>query len=174
MRFCFIDLFISNESLQYAFFRGKSELFLGFALASFGNTLGKLAMDVCLFINQNFGFIGFPEELTTGSSIMPHKKNPDVFELIRGRCNQLQSLPAQISQMTANLPSGYHRDFQLLKEVIFPAIEQVKDCLGIATFALSQIEVPLYHARQYELDLFVETDCTEILFVLGGSAFDWR
>lgn len=121
--------------------RGKSELFLSFALASLGSTLGKLAMDVCLFINQNFGFISFPEELTTGSSIMPHKKNPDVFELIRGRCNQLQSLPAQISQMTGNLPSGYHRDFQLLKEVIFPATNQLKDCLEIATFALSQIEV---------------------------------
>lgn len=121
--------------------RGKSELFLSFALASLGSTLGKLAMDVCLFINQNFGFISFPEELTTGSSIMPHKKNPDVFELIRGRCNQLLSLPAQISQMTGNLPSGYHRDFQLLKEVIFPATNQLKDCLEIATFALSQIEV---------------------------------
>lgn len=121
--------------------RGKSELFLSFAMAAIGNTLGKLAMDVCLFINQNFGFISFPDELTTGSSIMPHKKNPDVFELIRGRCNQLQSLPAQIAQMTANLPSGYHRDFQLLKEVVFPAIEQLKDCLRISAFALGHIQV---------------------------------
>ena len=121
--------------------RGKSELFLSFAMAAIGSTLGKLAMDVCLFINQNFGFISFPDELTTGSSIMPHKKNPDVFELIRGRCNQLQSLPAQISMMTTNLPAGYHRDFQLLKEAIFPAIESLKDSLAIATYALGQIQI---------------------------------
>lgn len=119
--------------------RGKSELFLAFAMAGLGSTLGKLAMDITLYINQNFGFIRFPDELTTGSSIMPHKKNPDVFELIRARCNQLQSLPAQVSQLTGALPSGYHRDFQLLKEQIFPAIESLKSCLRIATFALSQI-----------------------------------
>lgn len=119
--------------------RGKSELFLAFAMAGLGSTLGKLAMDITLYINQNFGFISFPDELTTGSSIMPHKKNPDVFELIRARCNQLQSLPAQVSQLTGTLPSGYHRDFQLLKEQVFPAIESLKSCLRIATFALSQI-----------------------------------
>ncbi len=121
--------------------RGKSELFLAFALAGLGSTLGKLAMDVTLYMNQNFGFISFPDELTTGSSIMPHKKNPDVFELIRARCNQLQSLPAQVSQLTGTLPSGYHRDFQLLKEQLFPAIESIKSCLRIATFALSQIQI---------------------------------
>lgn len=121
--------------------RGKSELFLAFAMAGLGSTIGKLAMDVTLYMNQNFGFISFPDELTTGSSIMPHKKNPDVFELIRARCNQLQSLPAQVSQLTGALPSGYHRDFQLLKEQIFPAIESLKSCLRIATFALSQIRV---------------------------------
>lgn len=121
--------------------RGKSELFLAFAMASLGSTLGKLAMDVTLYMNQNFGFISFPDELTTGSSIMPHKKNPDVFELIRARCNQLQTLPAQVSQLTGALPSGYHRDFQLLKEQIFPAIESLKRCLQIVAFALSQIRV---------------------------------
>ncbi len=121
--------------------RGKSELFLAFAMASLGSTLGKLAMDVTLYMNQNFGFISFPDELTTGSSIMPHKKNPDVFELIRARCAQLQSLPGQISQLTAALPSGYHRDFQLLKEQVFPATQELKSCLNIATFALSQIQV---------------------------------
>lgn len=121
--------------------RGKTEHFLSFALAGIGHTLGKLAMDIVLFINQNFGFISFPDELTTGSSIMPHKKNPDVFELIRGRCNQLQSLPAQVSQLTGNLPGGYHRDFQLLKEVVFPAIHNVKECLAIAAYALQQIKV---------------------------------
>lgn len=121
--------------------RGKSELFLAFAMAGLGSTLGKLAMDVTLYMNQNFGFISFPDELTTGSSIMPHKKNPDVFELIRARCNQLQSLPGQVSQLTGTLPSGYHRDFQLLKEQVFPAIESLKSCLRIATFALSQIKI---------------------------------
>ena len=121
--------------------RGKTELFISFALAAFGSTLGKLAMDICLYINQNFDFIAFPDALTTGSSIMPHKKNPDVFELIRSRCNQLQSLPTQISLMTTNLPAGYHRDFQLLKEVLFPAIQQLKECLQIATYALGQIQV---------------------------------
>lgn len=121
--------------------RGKTEHFLAFALAGIGHTLGKLAMDTVLFMNQNFGFISFPDELTTGSSIMPHKKNPDVFELIRGRCNQLQSLPAQVSQLTGNLPGGYHRDFQLLKEVIFPAIANLKDSLAIASYALQQIRV---------------------------------
>lgn len=121
--------------------RGKSELFLAFAMAGLANTLGKLAMDVTLYMNQNFAFITFPDELTTGSSIMPHKKNPDVFELIRARCNQLQSLPGQVSQLTGALPSGYHRDFQLLKEQVFPAIESLKSCLRIATFAMSQIRV---------------------------------
>jgi argininosuccinate lyase len=121
--------------------RGKSELFLAFTLASVGHTVGKLAMDVVLFINQNFGFISFPDELTTGSSIMPHKKNPDVFELMRAKCNQLIALPQQVSLLTANLPSGYHRDFQLLKEVVFPAIATLKDCLSMVSFALPQMEV---------------------------------
>ena len=121
--------------------RGKTELFLAFALAALGQTLGKMAMDVVLFMNQNFGFVRFPDALTTGSSIMPHKKNPDVFELVRARSNMLLALPAQVAQLTANLPSGYHRDFQLLKEVIFPALEQAKACLRITTFSLSHIEV---------------------------------
>ncbi len=121
--------------------RGKSELMLSFGMAALASTLGKLAMDVVLFMNQNFGFISFPDELTTGSSIMPHKKNPDVFELIRARCNQLQTSPAQVSQLTGNLPAGYHRDFQLLKEQVFPAIESLKSCLRIATFAMGQIRV---------------------------------
>ena len=121
--------------------RGKTELSLAFALAGLGHTLGKLAMDVVLFLNQNFGFIAFPDELTTGSSIMPHKKNPDVFELVRARANQLQSLPAQVSLLVSNLPSGYHRDFQLLKEVMFPALEQTKAALRISEFAFQHIQV---------------------------------
>ena len=121
--------------------RGKTELMLSFAMASIANTLGKFATDVCLFSNQNFDFIKLPKEFTTGSSIMPHKKNPDVFELIRAKCNQIQTLPQQIMSITNNLISGYHRDFQLLKEAVFPAIENLKNCLSIAALALEKIEV---------------------------------
>jgi argininosuccinate lyase len=98
-------------------------------------------MDVCLFINQNFGFISFPDELTTGSSIMPHKKNPDVFELIRSRCNKIQALPNEIAMMITNLPSGYHRDLQLLKESLFPAIDSLNECLEMTAFMLQHISV---------------------------------
>ncbi|MEM9928808.1 MAG: argininosuccinate lyase [Bacteroidota bacterium] len=121
--------------------RGKTELLVAFAIASLAQTVGKMAMDVCLYSSQNFGFLQLPPELTTGSSIMPHKKNPDVFELLRGRCNLLQSLPAQMSQLTTNLPSGYHRDFQLLKEAIFPALDQLEDGLSIALYALPRTSV---------------------------------
>lgn len=121
--------------------RGKTELFLAFALSALGHTLNKLAMDIVLFMNQNFGFISFPDELTTGSSIMPHKKNPDVFELIRAKCNQLISLPTQVSLLSTNLPSGYHRDFQLLKEGLFPALTLANESLTMATFALQNIKV---------------------------------
>ncbi|MEM9885845.1 MAG: argininosuccinate lyase [Bacteroidota bacterium] len=121
--------------------RGKTELFLSYALAAIGHTLSRLAMDVTLYCNQNFTFIRLPDELTTGSSIMPHKKNPDVFELIRAKCNQLQAVPQSISLITSGLPSGYHRDFQLLKENIFPAIQSLKDILTITDFSIKQIEV---------------------------------
>jgi argininosuccinate lyase len=116
--------------------RGKTELFLAFALSGLGHTLNKLSMDMVLYLNQNFAFLSYPDELTTGSSIMPHKKNPDVFELLRAKCTQLAALPQQVSLLTSNLPSGYHRDFQLLKEVIFPAIESAKSCLAMLCFAL--------------------------------------
>ncbi len=121
--------------------RGKTELLTAFGIAGLAQTLGKLAMDVCLYSSQNFGFLQLPPELTTGSSIMPHKKNPDVFELIRGRANMLQTLPAQIAQLTGNLPSGYHRDYQLLKEALFPALNQLEDCLSMITYALPRTEV---------------------------------
>lgn len=121
--------------------RGKTELQLSFAMASIAQTLGKLSMDVCLYLSQNFDFISFPDEITTGSSIMPHKKNPDLFELARARCNQIQNLPSQISAIISNLPMGYHRDFQLVKEVIFPALDHLKDCVGILTYALEKIEI---------------------------------
>ena len=131
-----------NYNVVYAQMgRGKTERIVASALSNIAATLAKLSMDACLFLNQNFGFISFPDELTTGSSIMPHKKNPDVFELIRARCNQLQGLPNDIAMSTANLPSGYHRDMQLLKEILFPAIQHLKDCLRMAHLMLSNIKV---------------------------------
>ena len=121
--------------------RGKSEQFVAFGLAALGHTLSKLAMDITLYINQNFDFITLPPELTTGSSIMPHKKNPDVFELIRAKANRLQSLPSEVALLTSNLPSGYHRDFQLLKEIIFPALDEVKNVLAMTEFMMKNIIV---------------------------------
>jgi len=121
--------------------RGKSELFIAFALASLATTLGKFSMDVVLYSSQNYHFLTLPKEYTTGSSIMPHKKNPDVFELLRGKCNLLQALPGQVSLLINNLPAGYHRDFQLLKEVIFPAIHNMKECLEMIAFVLPQLKI---------------------------------
>ena len=121
--------------------RGKLEKSVAFALASVGSTLAKMSMDVCLYMSQNFNFIGFPKELTTGSSIMPHKQNPDVFELIRGKCNKIQNLPTEIMAITNNLPSGYHRDLQMLKESFIDAIESMKDCLEVSDFMLQHIVV---------------------------------
>ncbi len=121
--------------------RGKSEKSMAFAMASVAGTLSRFAMDTCLYMSQNFGFLSFPDALTTGSSIMPHKKNPDVFELVRAKCNQLQALPNTLIMITNNLPSGYHRDFQLLKENFMPAIEQLKSCLQISHFMLQHIIV---------------------------------
>lgn len=121
--------------------RGKTERMVAAAMANVAATLAKLSMDACLFMNQNFGFISFPDELTTGSSIMPHKKNPDVFELIRARCNTLQALPNEIMMLTTNLPVGYHRDLQLLKESLFPAFQHIHDCLEMAHLMLSNIRV---------------------------------
>ena len=121
--------------------RGKLEKSMSFGLASVAGTLSKLAMDVCLYMSQNFGFITFPDHLTTGSSIMPHKKNPDVFELVRAKCNKIQTLPTELMMITNNLPSGYHRDFQLLKESLFPAIFNLKSCLEVTNYMLQHIIV---------------------------------
>ena len=131
-----------NYNVVYAQMgRGKAERITAMALANVADTLSKLSMDATLFLNQNFSFISFPAELTTGSSIMPHKKNPDVFELIRSHCNQIKALPNEIMLMTTNLPSGYHRDLQLLKEHLFPAFKTLKDCIEMAGLMLSNIEV---------------------------------
>ena len=131
-----------NYNVVYAQMgRGKVEKVVASALSNVAATLARLAMDACLFMNQNFGFIAFPDDLTTGSSIMPHKKNPDVFELIRARCNQIAALPNDIALLTANLPSGYHRDMQLLKELLFPAFRNIVDCMRMMTLMLSHVEV---------------------------------
>ena len=121
--------------------RGKSERAAAAAVAAVAATLGRFAMDVCLYMSQNFGFVSFPDELTTGSSIMPHKKNPDVFEIMRGRCNRLQSVPNEIALLTTNLPVGYHRDLQLLKDILFPATTEIKRTLAMCDFMLAHIRV---------------------------------
>ena len=121
--------------------RGKTERAVASAVAAVASTLGHLAMDVCMWMCGNFGFISFPDELTTGSSIMPHKKNPDVFEIMRGKCNRLQALPNELTVLTANLPLGYNRDLQLMKDIVFPATRELIECLDMADFMLGQIRV---------------------------------
>ncbi|UMB62124.1 argininosuccinate lyase [Lutibacter sp. A80] len=121
--------------------RGKLEKSVSFAISSVAATLSKMSMDICLYMSQNFSFISFPDELTTGSSIMPHKKNPDVFELIRGKCNKLQALPVEFTLISNNLTSGYHRDLQLLKEGLIPSFSTLKSCLEMLTYSLKNIQV---------------------------------
>jgi argininosuccinate lyase len=131
-----------NYNVVYAqMTRGKTEKITAMAMASIAATLSKMAMDVCLYNSENFGFITFPEELTTGSSIMPHKKNPDVFELIRAKCNRIQSLPNELTLLINNLPSGYHRDLQLTKEILFPAFNELHACLNAAVKMLSEAQL---------------------------------
>ncbi|GGH02599.1 argininosuccinate lyase [Mucilaginibacter phyllosphaerae] len=131
-----------NHNVVYAQMgRGKTERIIAQALSSIAATLAKMAMDQCLYLSQNFAFVSYPENLTTGSSIMPHKKNPDVWEIMRGKCNRLQALPNDVALMTTNLPSGYHRELQLLKELLFPAFTDLIDCLQMATFMLQNISV---------------------------------
>ena len=135
----FSNLKINVVAAQMA--RGKIEKNLAFGISNLASTLSRFSMDVCLYMSQNLNFLTFPQELTTGSSIMPHKKNPDVFELIRGKCNALQALPNQMAMMLTNLPSGYHREMQLFKGPILKAIDEIKDCLKIATFSIKQVQV---------------------------------
>ena len=131
-----------NYNVVYAQMgRGKTERVIAQALSSIAATLAKMAMDQCLYLSQNFAFVSYPENLTTGSSIMPHKKNPDVWEIMRGKCNRLQALPNDVALMTTNLPSGYHRELQLLKELLFPAFADLLGCLQMATFMLQNITV---------------------------------
>ena len=131
-----------NYNVVYAQMgRGKSERNVAFALASVAGTLSKLAFDACMFNSQNFGFVKLPAECTTGSSIMPHKKNPDVFEIMRAKCNRLQALPMDIAMIMNNLPSGYFRDLQIIKELFLPAFADIKECLAMATYIIERIEV---------------------------------
>jgi argininosuccinate lyase len=160
-----------NYNVVYAQMgRGKTERIVAAAFSNVAATLAKLSMDACLFMNQNFGFISFPDELTTGSSIMPHKKNPDVFELVRARCNQLIALPNEIALMTANLPSGYHRDLQLIKELLFPAIQNLKDCLQMIQLMLANVVIKenILEGDQYKF-LFSVEEVNKL--VLAGMPF---
>ena len=160
-----------NVNVVYAqMTRGKSEKALAIGMSALAATLSKFAYDVCLYMNQNFGFISFPDELTTGSSIMPHKKNPDVFELIRAKCNRIQALPNELTLLTNNLPSGYHRDMQLTKEILFPAIEELKSCIDMTSFMLQHINIkPNLLTNEKYAHLFSVERVNEL--VLQGTAF---
>jgi argininosuccinate lyase len=131
--------------------RGKTEKITGMAIASIAATLARFSMDACLYLSQNFGFISFPEQLTTGSSIMPHKKNPDIFELVRGKCNRIQAVPNELSLLMTNLPSGYHREMQLTKEILFPAMEELRACLQMTHLMLYNMTV---RERLLEQDIY--------------------
>lgn len=135
----FKDLHYNVVAAQMS--RGKTERSAAMAFASVASTLGRLANDICMWMCQNFGFISFPDELTTGSSIMPHKKNPDVFEIMRGKCNRIQAVPNEIALLTTNMPLGYNRDLQLLKDIIFPVSTELIDCVKMANFMLPQVRI---------------------------------
>ncbi|WP_299899412.1 argininosuccinate lyase [uncultured Aquimarina sp.] len=152
--------------------RGKSEKSTAFAMSSVAGTLSKLAMDVCLYMSQNFDFMSIPSEFTTGSSIMPHKKNPDVFELIRGKCNKIQALPYELSLLMNNLPSGYHRDLQLLKEGIVPAIQDLKASLEMAIYALKNVKVNESILEDTKYDYLFSVDTLNALVMEGMSFRD--
>ncbi len=162
-----------NYNVVYAQMgRGKTERIVASALANIAATLSKLSMDACLYLNQNFAFIGFPDELTTGSSIMPHKKNPDVFELIRSHCNRIQALPNEIMLMTTNLPSGYHRDLQLIKEHIIPAFENLQACLQMAGLMLSNIQIKKDLLKDEKYSFLFSVDEVNKLVIQGAPFRD--
>lgn len=164
----FSDMNVNSVYAQMT--RGKTEKAAAVALAGIASTLSKLAMDATLFMNQNFGFISFPENLTTGSSIMPHKKNPDVWEIMRGKCNRLQGLPNEFSLLLNNLPSGYHRELQLTKEILFPAFSEINSCLEMATLMLENICVHSNILENPKYDLLFTVDAVNEQ-VKSGVAF---
>ena len=147
--------------------RGKTELYVLNAIAQLATTLSRLAMDVCLYNSQNFGFIELPSSLTTGSSIMPHKKNPDVAELLRGKSNKLKAAPNQLQLLMSNLPSGYHREFQLTKEILMPAIDEIKDCLEITHYMISNMQVKSDLLKDSKYDLLFSVEEVNKLVVQG-------
>ena len=149
--------------------RGKSERIVAAALGNLSSTLSKFAMDICLYMSQNFNFISFPDKLTTGSSIMPHKKNPDVFELIRGKCNKIQALQTEMILITNNLPSGYHRDFQLLKENMIDGIEDLKNILDIFNYSIQQIIIEDIDLKEEKYKYLFTVDSINNLVVDGMS-----
>ncbi|PBQ32016.1 argininosuccinate lyase [Sphingobacteriaceae bacterium] len=159
-----------NYNVVYAqMTRGKSEKITATALASIAATLSKLAMDICLYNSQNFGFVSFPDALTTGSSIMPHKKNPDVFELIRGKCNRLQALPNEFTLLLSNLPSGYHRDLQLTKEMLFPAFRELQACLQASVNMLKEIHVNESSVKEEKYKFIFSVEAVNQLVTEGLS-----
>ncbi|MBR0433400.1 MAG: argininosuccinate lyase [Bacteroidaceae bacterium] len=147
--------------------RGKMERNVAFALASVAGTIAKLAFDACMFNSQNFGFLKLPAECTTGSSIMPHKKNPDVFELTRAKCNKLQALPQQVTLIMNNLPSGYFRDLQIIKEVFLPAFDELKDCLRMCAYIIPRIEVNRHILDDPRYDLMFSVEEVNRLAAAG-------
>ena len=164
----FSQLKINSVAAQMS--RGKLEKSTAMALSAIGSTLAKFSMDVCLYMGQDFNFISFPDNLTTGSSIMPHKKNPDLFELVRGKCNSVQALPNQLALLTTNLPSGYHRELQLAKGPIIDAIQEIKGCLEILLFSLPTIQVAKDSTAQKKYDYLFSVD-TLNQEVLAGKPF---
>ncbi|MFT5925284.1 MAG: argininosuccinate lyase [Rubritalea sp.] len=152
--------------------RGKNERFIAASLSNVANTLSRFAMDICLYMSQNFGFISFPEELTTGSSIMPHKKNPDVFELMRGKCNKIQALQTEMLLITNNLPSGYHRDFQLLKENVIGSFIELNDILEIFNYSIKKIIVKEIDLNEDKYQYLFTVDNINNLVVDGASFRD--
>lgn len=166
---------LNFESLHYnvvaaQMSRGKTEKAVASAIAAIASTLGHLAMDICMWMCNNFAFVSFPDELTTGSSIMPHKKNPDVFEIMRGKCNRLQSVQNEIALLTANLPLGYNRDLQLLKDILFPATTELMECLDMATYMLGEIRIKedILDDKRYDY-IFTVEDVNRL--VLEGMPF---
>lgn len=149
---------LKYNSIAAQMSRGKLEKSVSYAMASLAGTVSRLAMDITLYMNENHRFISFPKQLTTGSSIMPHKKNPDVFELVRAKCNKIQALPTELTLITNNLPSGYHRDYQLLKDSLFPAIALLTDCLNITEFMLKHLEINTSVIDQPQYDMLFSVE----------------
>jgi argininosuccinate lyase len=164
----FDDLNVSSVYAQMT--RGKTEKTVAFALSSVASTLNKLASDIVLYMNQEFAYVSFPEEFTTGSSIMPHKKNPDVWELIRAKCNRIQSVPNELALLLTNMPSGYHRDVQLTKEILFPAIESMKEILHVAETVISEIQIRKNIVAPRRFDTLFTVDAVSEL-VQDGKSF---